>query len=88
VRVRGACRFVAESSIEDRMTKEQQAEVRGVVAQLRHAYWHLKRGTLGDQQAFADGLIGRSIQKLERLADGEMPPPCPICKSQAIGERA
>jgi hypothetical protein len=70
------------------MTKEQQAEVRGVVAQLRHAYWHLVRGALGDQQAFADGLIGRSIQKLERLADGELPPRCPVCASQEHGERA
>jgi hypothetical protein len=37
------------------------------IAQLRHAYTHLKCGRVVRQQEFADGLISPQIRRLERL---------------------
>ena len=37
------------------------------IAQLRHAYAHLKAGRVKDQAKFADGLIAPAIEHLENL---------------------
>lgn len=42
------------------------------IAQLRHAYYHLKNGTVKDQARVADGLLAPVIEALERIAT---PPP-------------
>ena len=38
-----------------------------IIAQLRHAYAHLKAGRVTNPQQFADGLIAPQIQALEGL---------------------
>ena len=44
-----------------------EAELIGVVAQLRHAYAQLIQGSVKNQHAFARGLIGPQIERLEKL---------------------
>lgn len=39
------------------------------LAQLRHAYSHLKAGRVTKQAVFADGLIAPVIQSLERMQE-------------------
>lgn len=46
-------------------------ETRRVIAQLRHAYQQLHDGVVGNQLAFADGLIAPAIRMLERMVSGE-----------------
>lgn len=40
------------------------------LAQLRHAYFHLKYGTVLNQAEFAEGLIAPVIRKLEKHIAG------------------
>jgi hypothetical protein len=40
------------------------------IAQLRHAYAHLKAGRVKDQAEFADGLIAPVIEFLEQQVTG------------------
>lgn len=39
------------------------------IAQLRHAYAHLKAGRVTKQAEFADGLIAPVIRNMERMND-------------------
>lgn len=46
-----------------------EAELIGIIAQLRHAYTQLKAGTVVKQEQFAEGLIAPQIRRLEKLAN-------------------
>ena len=46
-----------------------EAELIGIIAQLRHAYAQLKAGTVTRQEMFADGLLAPQIRRLEKLAN-------------------
>lgn len=43
------------------------------IAQLRHAYAHLKAGRVKNQAEFADGLIAPAIEYLEEQVTGAAP---------------
>lgn len=45
------------------------AELKHVLAQLRHAYSQLVAGAVTDQEQFAKGLIGPQIKRLEKYVD-------------------
>lgn len=42
------------------------------LAQMRHAYEHIVNGTMLEPKAFADGLLGSAIRRLERVSSGEV----------------
>jgi hypothetical protein len=54
--------------------QEKAQQLKIVLGQLRHAYAHLVNGTVGDQRAFANGLIAPQIERLEAIAKAEPPP--------------
>jgi cation transport regulator ChaC len=49
------------------MTDDEQRNLGFVIAQLRHAYGQLDAEEVVRQRAFARGLIGPQIERLERL---------------------
>lgn len=51
------------------LTEQDRREFDFAVAQLRHAYMQLMRGTVHAQPQFAMGLIGPQIVTLEKLRD-------------------
>jgi hypothetical protein len=56
------------------MRHDEEAEIKVVLAQLRHAYDHLVNGTAKHPQQMANGLIGPQIARLERLITPGQPP--------------
>jgi hypothetical protein len=57
------------------MRHDEEAEIKVVLAQLRHAYDHLVNGTAKHPQQMANGLIGPQIARLERLITPGQPVP-------------
>lgn len=51
----------------DDCPEDPQSVLKFAVAQLRHAYTHLKAGKVTEQKMFADGLLSPQIARLERL---------------------
>jgi hypothetical protein len=61
---------MSETTPEPRHEQPMEKEMAFVLAQLRHGYQQLIQGAVKNQHAFARGLIGPCIEKLER-AQGE-----------------